>query len=264
MELAIDFFSRQVIADQFPVVPVIKEEFDTARELLLIARGLSSSCCDSYTKDLMKDIPIVRVGFVLKNVQEVLSQFADFEIKLDIFNQISETTKKKKLLRIFVGSSSFRKANKCEKPPDDKKPPRGDILEPKSAKPKNAGVKTLSDSRLYFDAEKQQAEKPKSAANLPSYENEAEIVEDENMEAEKPKSACAKPPHCDILEPQSAKVSSTLQEVLPKPKNAGVKTVSPKSAKLPKNVLTPAFFGFGKTSQSVEDIFVDCGSRISQ
>ncbi|PQQ17987.1 Heme oxygenase-like multi-helical isoform 2 [Prunus yedoensis var. nudiflora] len=104
MELAIDFFSRQVIADQFPIVPVIKEEFDTARELLLIACGLSFSCCDSYTKDLLKDIPILRVGFVHKNVHEVLSQFADFEIKLDIFNQISENTKKKKQLRIFVGS----------------------------------------------------------------------------------------------------------------------------------------------------------------
>lgn len=45
------------------------------------------------------------MGFVHINVQEVLSQFANFEIKLDIFNEISEKTKKKKLLRIFVGSS---------------------------------------------------------------------------------------------------------------------------------------------------------------
>lgn len=61
MELAIAFFNRQVIADQFPIVLVIKDECDTRRELLLIAYGLSFSCCDSYIKDLRKDIPIKSV-----------------------------------------------------------------------------------------------------------------------------------------------------------------------------------------------------------
>ncbi|CAL8162238.1 unnamed protein product [Prunus armeniaca] len=157
----------------------------------------------------MKDIPIVR----------------DFELKLDIFNEISEKTKTKKLLRIFVGSSvddlgplleaeigivinpcdhllavgyqfgmtfmpllwaviqkskQMREGTGNEKPHDNKKPPHDDILEPKSAKPKNAGVKALS--------------------------------------AEKPKSVCAKPPHYDILEP--------------KPKNSGVNILSPKSTTL--------------------------------
>ncbi|XP_020421276.1 uncharacterized protein LOC109949611 [Prunus persica] len=72
----------------------------------------------------------------------------------------------------------------------------------------------------------------KNVANLPSVGNEVKTTEDKNVEAEKqqaqkPKSSCSMPPHCDILEPKSAKVSSTLWAVLPKPKNAGVNTLSP-------------------------------------
>ncbi|KAL6293607.1 hypothetical protein ACE6H2_001749 [Prunus campanulata] len=154
---------------------IIRRSFDTARELLLIARGLSFSCCDSYTKDLMKDIPIVRVGFVHKNVQEVLSQLADFEIKLDIFNQISENTKKKKLLRIFVGSSVGN---------------LDPLLEAE------LGLSSILASLSVFATSELLAllPKPKSAVKLPSAENEAKTTEDENVEAEKqqaekPKSA---------------------------------------------------------------------------
>ncbi|CAL9000246.1 unnamed protein product, partial [Prunus brigantina] len=194
--------------------------------------------------------------------------------------------KKKKLLRIFVGSSVgdlsplveaeigivinpcdhllatlylvnswheiiafiFRACGaRNEKPPDDKKPPHGDILEPKSAKPKNVGVKTLSDSRLYFDGSSDIFEpksvklssailtilpKPKSATKLPSTEDEAETVEDENQLRSQRLLVLAKPPHCDILVPKSANVSFTLRALLPKPKNAGVNTLSLKSATL--------------------------------
>ncbi|XP_021803072.1 uncharacterized protein LOC110747195, partial [Prunus avium] len=287
MELAVAFFSRQVIVDQFPIVPVIKDEFDTRRELLLIACGLSFSCCDSYTKDLMKEIPIVRVGFVHKNVQEVLSQFADFEIKLDVFNEISKKTKKKKLLRIFVGSSVGDLGPLLEaeigiviNPCDhllavghqfgvtfmpllwaviqkstqmregigslwksktgtlylvnswheiimfifgacgarNEKPPRGDILVPKSAK-------TSSASKLWALLPKPknvgvEMPKPKSAAKLPEAEAEAETETETkaDTEAETPKTSSA----------------SKLWALLPKPKNVGVEMPKTKSAaKLP-------------------------------
>ncbi|CAB4283319.1 unnamed protein product [Prunus armeniaca] len=78
---------------------------------------------------------------------------------------------------------------------------------------------------------------PKNAAKLPSTENKAETAEDEKQQAEKPNSACAKPLHCDILELRSTKLSFTLWALLPKPKNASVKTLSPKFTKLLSTVL---------------------------
>ncbi|KAH0996716.1 hypothetical protein GBA52_020580 [Prunus armeniaca] len=92
-----------------------------------------------------------------------------------------------------------------EKPHDNKKPPHGDILEPKSAKPKNAGVKALS--------------------------------------AEKPKSVCAKPPHYDILEPKPKNIgvntlspkSTTLLTLLLKVKDAVKLSLAENEAKTAKD-----------------------------
>ncbi|CAB4313741.1 unnamed protein product [Prunus armeniaca] len=155
----------------------------------------------------MKDIPIVR----------------DFELKLDIFNEISEKTKTKKLLRIFVGSSvgdlgplleaeigivinpcdhllavgyqfgnlSLQSSALLPKPKSAAKlpsPPHYDILEPK---PKNIGVNTLSPKSTTLLT---LLLKVKDAVKLSLAENEAKTAKDENVkvekqQAEKPKSA---------------------------------------------------------------------------